>query len=368
MIPRPTERVRSALLSLLLAASALGAALRVLPPVAPEPTAWHRLQGSTGIASGEGPVFLLDADFFPRQCGRGRLGADGILRLYAYAGDDCRAGVAWLSPRLLPADLRVSWALVPAAERHRLRQLGGATLGHLHEVAWQTLQAPFFVTEYLPQIETLLAAALQQAAASPAVARALAQAGEHFDRARLEALLSGLTPVVEEKIRENRWRALGDLLPVLFDSEDPAWRDTALRVFGEVLADPRVRAHLNQTLPILLTDPQAMAVGQALAVAAGQALFADPRLAELAGRLVSDRRFLGMRPFGRDAQRLLTALPEGLLRMRHRWDHNPLATYVLRDQIRGRRGFLVLLLDAAQEQALAGANLPPAPVLHRMTP
>lgn len=361
-------RARSALLSLMLAGAALGAALSVLPLSGDRPAATLALQGSTGIAAGEGPVFLLDEDLFPHQCGKGRLRTDGILSLYPYSGEDCLAGAAWLHPLLLPADPRVPWALVPLNERNHLKRLGAATLEHLYEVLLQTLQAPFFADEYIPPIEDLLSASIKDATASPAVTRALAQAGESLDRERLEALFGGLIPVLAEKIRDNLWRTLGDLLPALFDSSDPAWREAAVQLLGEVLADPRVREHLGQTLPVLLASPQAMAVGTALAAEVGKTLLLDPRLAELTGRLVGDRRFLGLRPFGADAERLLAALPAGLLRMRHRWDHNPLVTYVLRSQIRGERGFLVLLLDAGQERALAGANLPPAPTLKRIVP
>ncbi len=361
-------RIRPALLSLLLASCALVAALRVVPLAANRAAATHALQGSTGLASGEGPVFRLDQDLFPHQCGRGRLTSDGVLRLYPYDNEDCQTSVAWLQPLLLAADPRVPWALVPATERDDLQQLSQASLEHLHEMLLRLLHAPFFTDEYMPLIQDLLSTAVQHAAASPGVNQVLNRAAETVERDSIEALFRVFITVLAEKVRADWWHTLSNAVPVLFDSANPKRQAAMTQLLSDVLADSRVRARLSHTLPELLASPQALAVGTALAAETSKALLRDERLPELAGRLISDQRLLGLRPFGADAERLLAALPKAMLRMRHHWDHNPLVTYVLRSQLRGERTFLVLLLNAEQEQKLAAANLPPAPRLKRMIP
>jgi hypothetical protein len=54
------------------------------------------------------------------------------------------------------------------------------------------------------------------------------------------------------------------------------------------------------------------------------------------------------------------------MRMRHRKDHNPLVSYVLRAIMRGQQNFLVLMLSPEQEQQLSHRNLPPEPTLNRV--
>jgi hypothetical protein len=336
----------------------------VLPLPPGQPTASFSLTGSFGIAPGQGPVFVLDEQLFPLQCGRARLDRNGRLRLYAYAGALCRSATAWRSPLLLPADPRVPWVLVPEPERRQLRQLGEAALSHLQAVLRRAMTAAFFVAEYRPVIEAIVSQALRDAADAPAVTRAVRRFSDSLqERQRLQGLLDGLVPVVGEKARDNLWRTLSGATATLFGSDGPRAREALVPLLDEVLADPRVRSQLAQTLPALLSDPETLALGSALVAAAGQAVAADPRLPQLLERLIGDPRFLGLHPIGADAERLFTRLPASLLRMRHAWDHNPLATYVLRTQVRGQPAFLVLLPDAAQERQLSEAGLPlPAPL------
>ncbi len=358
----------SAISSGLLMMAVLIAGFTILPWSLGAPTAIHALQGSTGIAVGEGPVFLLGDELFPHQCGKAQLSSNGVLSLYAYGSKMCRKGVKHLNPHLLPTDLRIPWALIPDGDRHRLQQLGGSVLEHARGVFQRVIHSPFFIEEYAPLMEDVIRTALRRAWTSPAVAKALTRAGSAFGPTQVDSLVDGFIPVLAEKARGSLWRTVSTSLSAVFGSTDQGARAAAAQLVAEVMADPRVREHLAQVVPALLSTPEATAVGTTLASEVGKALLDDPRLLEMAGHLLTDRRFLGLRPFGAEAERLVAAIPEGLLRMRHRRDHNPLATYVLRAQIRGQRSFIVLLLDDKQEQALAGANLPAAPNLRRIVP
>jgi hypothetical protein len=289
-----------------------------------------------------------------------------MRNLVAYHEARCRLGLVSLRPHLLPIDLRVPWALVPSAKRQELRRLASLALAHFYLLGQRLIHAPFFVEDYAPVIDEVVRSALRQAWSAPATRQALTQALDTLDRDQVSAVVDGLLPVLAEHIRQNLWLTLRSATSALLGSEDREQRAALGQLLGEVLADPRVALHLERTVPPLLSSREALAVGTVLADQVGKALVSDPRLQDLAARLVTDRRFLGLQPIGPDAERLFAALPAGLLRMRFRHDHNPLATYVLRALVRGRSGFLVLMLSAGQEGQLMGRDLPPEPVLGRV--
>lgn len=356
-------------LSLILAALAVASALVVVPWPRGVPDATLTLTGSTGIAPGEGPVFALDEHWFPQQCGRAALDAEGVLRIHAYRQAHCRSAVAWFTPLLLPSDPRVPWALIPAEERQQLQALGNAALERMQQVLKQTVSAPFFVEGYLPVLEQIMRTAIARAMEARTVTLAVEQLGERLrEHEQLQALLDTVVPVLGQKARDNLWRTLSSAAAALAGSDAGAQREGLTLLLDEVLADRKVRAQLAQTLPELLSDPASLSVGAAVAREAAQAAVADPRLTLLLKQLAGDPHFLALQPFGPEAEQLLTTLPQALLRMRHSGDHNPLATHVLRSQIRDTGQFLILLPNSAQAAALRDAGLPTPIPLRRSTP
>lgn len=357
-----------ALVSLSLMVGAIFAGFSITPRPAPEkPQLTYAIPGSTGIPSGAGPVFLLGEDLFPHQCGRAYLDPSGRLALVAYHEATCRLGIQERKAHLLPADLRIPWALMPTADRDRLQQLGGTTLEHLRAVALGVVKAPFFEQDYAPLLQDILRQATRQAWNAPATKQALTRAFDTLDRGPLDQLMQDLLPLVAEHTRNNLWRSLRSAAAMLTGSTDPEQRRALAQAWSEVLTDPRVRDHLERNLMPLLSSPQVMAIGTVLANESVKALIADPRSQQFATSLISDQRFLSLRPVAADAQRLLVALPQSLMRLRFRRDHNPLTTYVLHAQVRDRARFLVLLLTAEQERQFEG-QLPPEPMLGRKLP
>lgn len=358
------QRMGLAMASALLMTSAMLAGWSIVPVGAAKlPVVRYDLQGSTGIAGGDGPVFLLNDQQFPEQCGRAYLHEGGTLDLVPYRSKNCNiASVEW-RPHLLPADLRVPWALVPPKERAQLQQLGAAAMEHLYRVAARLVHAPFFTRDYLPAIQDILGQAVETAWKAPATRQVLIQELGTLDP--MGQLTEGLLPVVIEHARGNLWRSLRAAVAALTGEVDAEQRQVLTQFVDEVFADPRIHEHLEQRLPPLLSSPQSMTIAVTLARAVGQTLVRDPRAQELVLRLFTDQRFLGLRPLANEAQRWLMAVPEGLMRMRHRRDHNPLTTYVLHAQMRGQPRFLVLLLTPEQERQLAG-SLPPEPLLGKL--
>ncbi|CAK0758259.1 conserved hypothetical protein [Gammaproteobacteria bacterium] len=362
------HRVLMALASLVLMGGVIVAAFNILPWFPGNPDAAYVTLGSINAYAGGGPVFVLDDDLFPHQCGKAHLTPTGGLDLFAYADPVCRNGVATLRPYLMAADLRVPWAVVPKLERKDLSHLAGQVIAQWEEVGYRLIHSSFFEQSYAPVIKDILRGAFRQAWVSPATSQALARAAETFDRRQVDRVIEGIIPVFLEKAKKNLWQTLRSYTEAVLSGEDKANQDAMAQLGAEVFADPRVHAHLAQTFPPLLTSREVMIVGAVMAKESGKAIFDDSRTLPLLGRLLTDQHFLSLQPFSVEAEHLVRVLPVRLMRLRHRLDHNPLATYVLRAMVRARRDFLVLLLSPQQERQLADSDLPPGPALRRIEP
>lgn len=326
----------------------------------------YAIRGSTGIEPGTGPIFALDDDLFPHQCGKAKLDTDGSLTLIAYTSFTCSNAVTNLLPHLFPSDIRIPWSLVPEDTRLQLRKLSAGTLDHAQTVILRLFRTPFFAQDYLPQIHEILGSTLKQMWSSSAIQQTLLNFTEHVDREQINELIRGLLPIVTAHTKQNLWRTIRISIAALMGSDSRSQQEAIQQLLTEIVSDPRISEHLSNTLPAFLANSGTIAIGTTIVREAINGLLTDPRLQDLALRLFTDRRFLRLRPIGMDAEQLFTTLPNSLMRMRYAKDHNPLASYVLRALIRGQQNFLVLLLSPEQEQRLAKRNLPPEPVLSRV--
>ncbi|KOR32636.1 hypothetical protein TI05_06050 [Achromatium sp. WMS3] len=360
-------KILQSLTSIILLGSSVIIALHLLPiPNKSKTLVRYAIHGSTGIPAGIGPIFILDQDLFPNQCGKGTLDINGNLVLTAYANPKCHKGIGILRPHLLPTDLRIPWALVPDDTRLTLRKLSIATLEHAQTVVLRLLRTPFFNRDYAPEIQKILGNAVQQVWNAPAIHQSIQHVTETMNREQSDKILAGLLPIVTEHARRNFWRTVRVSIAALMGSKSQAQQKAIEQLMTEVIADPRVSAHISNTLPPLLASSGTAAIGATIVKEAINILIADVRLQDLILRLFTDRRFLRLKPIGPDAEQLFMILPTSLLRMRHRLDHNPLVSYVLRNLIRRRSSFLVLMLSPEQEKILAKRNLPPEPILNKV--
>lgn len=369
MISNDWLRIKNmqALASFALLSSSFIIGIKLLPlPDSSRPQVTYTIRGSTGIEAGIGPIFLLDDDLFPHQCGKAKLDVDGSLTLIAYTSLTCSNGVINLHPHLLPSDLRIPWGLVPEDARLQLRKLITASLEHAQTTILRLFRTPFFTQDYLPHIREILSSKFKQLWNTPAIQQTLSHAIETIDREQLSELFKGLLPIISEHARQNLWRTLRISISALIGSNSRSQHEVIGQLIAEIVADPRIAEHLSNTLPTFLANSGIIGIGSTVVSEAMNNLLSDVKLQELALRLFTDRRFLRLRPIGVDAEQLFATLPNSLIRMRYPKDHNPLASYVLRALIRGHQNFLVLLLSPEQEQRLAKRNLPPEPVLLRV--
>lgn len=362
------HRVVMAILSLGLMALVIFAAFHIFPLLNPPPqlAASYTVLGNINANAGEGPIYTLGTDFFPHQCGKARLSS--TLSLFPYSDPVCRAGITNFRPYLMAADVRVPWAVVPTAERENLRHLAGIVLDQWEVVAKQLFQSAFFRQYYVPTFKELAQNALRQAWTTPATEQVLSRAIHSFDRSQLNNILEGIVPIVLEKAKQNLWQTMRSYAAAILGASTQADQEAVLRLAAEVFADPRIREHLTQTFPPLLTNRAVVMVAAVMARESFRTILDDPRTMPLLGRLLTDQRFLSLQPFTPELEQLIRTMPLRLMRLRRRFDHNPLATYILRNLIRGRRGFLVLMLSPEQEQQLAESDLPSGPALRKINP
>lgn len=328
---------------------------------------FYTVLGSIHANLGDGPIFTLDDGLFPHQCGKALFSAGSTLALRAYDIAVCRESLATSHPYLLAADLRVPWAIVPSAEREELRHFAGVLIAQWEKVGQRLLQSSFFERSYAPVFKDILRHAFNQAMTAPVTDQALTKAVTTFDRRQIDQIIEGILPIFLEKAKKNFWQTLHGSISAIFGGDDIAQREAMAQLGAEVFSDPRTQEHLARTIPPLLTSREAMRVSLVMARESAKAILGDQRMLSLVGQLLTDQHFLGLQPFSAELEQFVRVLPVRLMRLRYRFDHNPLATYILRNMVRGRSGFLVLLLTPQQEQLLSNSDLPSGPALRKIT-
>jgi hypothetical protein len=353
--------------SMLLCLLMLVAAWRTLPLDRGSGDVRYALAGNFYGSPGDGPVFILDEQWFPKQCGRGRLDRHAVLHLAPYANEQCLVTVDTLRPHLLPADFRVPWALVPEDEREHLNKLGSLAVDRLYRSFVQLTQTPFFRQDYVPRLRDALRRALQVAWDAGEVRQLLGEQLASLQPNPVDQLARDVLPIAAEHLRNHPWRSLRSALAILSGDIDAQQHRLISDLLNGLVSDPRVQRYSEDALLRFLTSEQMTRVAVAWVHAIGRVLMEDQLVQRLLLDLLADQRFLSMRPLAEDAQRWIKAFPAGLMRMRYSKDHNPLTTFVVRAQIRGQSRFLVLMLTPQQERHLI-SSLPPEPLLGRIGP
>lgn len=361
------QRLVSGLVSILLLFGALAAGLAVIPlPRLESPLAVYSLTREVAMYRSEAPLFILGDGLFPQQCGKARRVGFHQIQLFPYASAECRQSVISRRARLLDADLRVPWALVPPDDRRELQDLSTRAMARVRTSVIQGVRSPFFNEEYASVLADILHGAIGLAWQAPAVRDATSRAFGAVRQESLNTLAENLSPLLSAKAQQGMWRGLADYTANLFNREHRQNSQLA-GLAQEILRDPQVQARLVEALPAILGTEEAVRAVPVIAAELGRSLLEDPRFVPLMARILSDPRFLPLEP-ATPGERLLTVVPQRLMRLRQRRDHNPLVGHVLRNLISGERGFLVLLLTPEQEVLLMANDLPNGIILVRGKP
>ncbi len=361
------QRLMSGVISLLLLFGSLTAGLAVIPlPRLETPLATYTLTQEVVIHRIEAPIFILGDGLFPQQCGKARRAGFHQVQIFPYANAECHQSVIGRRARLLDADLRVPWALVPPDDRRELQDLSTRAMERVRTSVIQGVRSPFFNEEYAPVLAEILHGAIRIAWRAPAVREATSQAFGAVQQESLNTLAENLSPLLSAKAEQGLWRGLAGYTLNLFSREHHQNSQLA-ELAQDVLRDPQVQARLVEALPAILGTEEAVRAVPVIAAELGRSLLEDPRFVPLMARVVSDPRFLPLEPT-MPGERLLTVVPQRLMRLRQRRDHNPLVAHVLRNLISGERGYLVLFLTPEQESLLMANDLPNGVILVRGKP
>lgn len=339
--------------SLLIVAAICAAGADAFPPVGrpPAPAAQYRSVGAKGA---DMPVFTLDDDGFPLQCGRAE--ADGEhLTIHPYASGRAALDMQENTALLMDADLRSLWALLPDRQRDELRVTFGDFVASFRVALRRTLQSPAFEREYRPPLKDILGRALGQAFASSAVRSAWMTALASTDQKALDDLLSTIRPIAVDKAESLLWDTVSGYTINLFEKKGEPDRGVITQVLTETLKDARSQDALAQALPALMDTPEMNAFVAALSTEFAAALFRDERFLPLLSRMVNDVYVVAdadARMVGHAAQSFLHTLPAKFIGLRHSGDHNALAAFVLTTLAKGRQGRFVVLASPRHAQRL----------------
>jgi hypothetical protein len=353
-----------AVISLTIMTFVVAAGTEVMPPrLLPsthEGVAFHASHDVGQWAGRAGNVYLVGSDLFPYQCGTAEIESPFAVHLTPYFERGCRQRMESLVVRLYEADLRVPWALIPEADRAQLKSFGRRLMTFLRNSAVTATNSPIFEREYRPILADMIRAALRTAWTAPATQAAFSHATGTLEPELVDRLVDGIAPIVVAKAESSLWQSLRDYANTLMGGKTED-KDTPLsRGLRDLLRDETVQAHLMDTLPALASSGAMTGFASTLASEMGMALLNDPRLLPFASRLFTDSRLFeaGTVPSPFSGRTLTHDLPQWLMRLRHERDHNPLVSRVIKDLVRGRPGFVVLLMTAAQRDALSQGDLP----------
>jgi len=333
-------------ISVLLLAAAAAAGWFVYPPSQPPADAvpLAAASGREAELPNSSPAFILDETQHAYQCGR-LLGSPTPL-LAPYADERCIHQTQATVLVVYNADLRLLWALLTEGERAEIAQSVHDTTYWLRNSVQASLAEPFFAKEYRPVVRDILRSSLERTLERPTVRDAFERALVGLDRKALEAVVAGIVPIATDHFEAKLWTNLQALAGGWLGGHDSAGSLSEMLV--AVLNDPRLRTHLNATLPALVASPGMADAAMLTAVEFADVLIEDPRVPQLIQQLLTDRRLAN---FGRNT--VAEGLPRKLLKLRSRTDHNPLSAYVVGLVMHGRSGRLLLMLTPLQYERLS---------------
>ncbi|MEO5335751.1 MAG: hypothetical protein H7841_02485 [Magnetospirillum sp. WYHS-4] len=358
------QRSVMAFVSLFILAGVVAAGYRVLParflPWEEAGTAFRSTYNMGYWAGRGGAVFLIGDDLFPYQCGSALVEAPFSVRIRAFEERGCAEHLETRLVRLYEADLRVPWALIPESDRTELKAFGREAMAYLRGSILAAVASPYFDLEYRPVLADIIRTALRRAWYAPVTQVTLSRAARTLDPHLVDRVTAGLLPIVLERAESTFWQTLKGYAGSLVGGGKETEGSPLTRVTVDLLRDERVHAHLVETLPALAASGEMTGLASTLASEMGMALLDDPRMLPLASRMLTDSRLLGDAPAPSPlgGKRLTRDLPRWLMRLRHERDHNPLVSQVVKNLIRGRSGFLVLLMTPAQQELLVRGDLP----------
>jgi hypothetical protein len=312
----------------------------------------------SGLSAGQRvAVYTLRSDLLAVRSGLATADDEGRLSVARFAGVGGLGGDE--QAVLLAADLRTLWLLAGDAEQAELRMAGRTLIGAARGAAESALASPAFEAEYKPAltaiVRSVLAGAWNAEPTQAAFADLLRVADPVLRRTFIDsvrpALVERLRPAVWEVLKANTVNILGVVSELRLDL-----RPIEQAISG-AMTDQRVRDGAAAMVPAVVDAPQLRRMVEVLAGEIVHRLQEDDRLAPLAGKLLADPRFAPqLTALGEPVLALLQALPRTLARLDDRSELNSLASDIVKTQMRGRSGQVLVFMTPDQHRRLLAAD------------
>ncbi|MCW2249376.1 hypothetical protein M2352_005036 [Azospirillum fermentarium] len=366
-------RPAAVIASLALAALFLSAGRATLPTRAQPPSLGYRVpETAAAVAEASGlPVFLLQANHATLRSGTARIGAGGAVDITLYDPSDPRL-IHGSEAVLFNTDLRVLWLLATDEERTALRE-GLQTVGRgLRDAVEAVLRSPEFTGAYRDELKDIGRQIIEDAWRAPATRAAYDEMIRSTEPLLHEAAGREVKAIVVKQIEPMVWNLISANMGVALDVfHSQPWDFSPVEhAMDAIQREVRERNVLQRALQQVLDSWQAKAFLQTVAGAVMDAAADNPRLRDVAGRMVNDPR-LGtyFAPVSGPVADLARLAPNILFGVQPGVDLNALAAFTFQGFISGRPGqFIVLMSPQQREDILRLDSFSPRPLLHSVLP
>ena len=306
------------------------------------------------------PVYQIDQNQGVRLVGRGHDKGHRQLKIEIYP-DLEDTGLAGNAVIWMPGNFRSIRALMPSSMPAELRSIMRQFTDELEENLHMLAQTSRFQEVYQPELETIVAEAINTSWQAPATRTALSHASTAIGQEISTKFIEDAMPILLE-YQQAAFAEIVDAGKRDFIGRLLNWRDTLtpLRAtLGQTFRDPRVQSALAAELETVMTLPETIEFARVFGIAVAKLLAKDPRWPRLIERVLNDDALASQIDVIEDLA--ANAGKQVLVRLVSRKadkETNVLALEIIRDVLLDRsRSFLLLvpeqrrdLIDRADEE------------------
>jgi hypothetical protein len=292
------------------------------------------------------PVYQIDESQAVRLVGRGHDEGSRQLNIEIYP-DLSDAGLAGNAVIWMPGNFRSIRALMPSSMPTELRSVMRQFTEGLEENLRLLAQTSRFRAVYRPELENIIAEAINTSWKAPATRTALSQASSAVGQEISTKFIEDAMPILLE-YQQAAFAEIVDAGRRDFIGRLLNWQDTLapLRAtLGQTFRDPRVQLALAAEIEAVMTIPETVEFARVFGISVARLLAKDPRWPQIIDRVLNDDALASRIDAIEDLA--TNAGKQILLRLVSRKadkETNVLALEIIRDVLLNRsRSFLLLI-------------------------
>ena len=235
------------------------------------------------------PVYQIDESQGVRLVGRGLAEGNSLLNIEIYP-DLNDAGFVGNAVIWMPGNFRSIRALMPSSMPAELRSIMRQFTEGLEENLHLLAQTSRFQTVYRPELENIVAEAINTSWKAPATRTALSQASAAVGQKISTKFIEDAMPILLE-YQQAAFAEIVDAGRRDFIGRLLNWQDTLapLRAtLGQTFRDPRVQSALAAELEAVMTIPETVEFARVFGISVARLLAKDPRWPQLIDRVLND--------------------------------------------------------------------------------